>query len=242
MQAILRYSGMALAAWALALCLMSAPAAGAEFETKKLRLLISANERQGDTSEWTYAWAFDGQWERASEQHALVITLDSDYSRSDTVTTDRLLTSLRLIGKQDIGAGRWRPVLLTQTEGDHEFDSALLLLALGVRRNFRYGFIEFTAGSSRDIGREDEWAGDVGLAFAYEQTLYKRWRIKTGPKAQYGTLGELRLRDDRLRYSWDINLDYLFHEKCSLGYRLWTGNTVPGSQRTQWLGLNFKLK
>jgi hypothetical protein len=241
MQAILRYSGMALAAWA-ALSIASSPAAAAGFETKKLGVLISANERRGETSEWTYAWALDGQWERKGQQHVVAIALDSDYGRSDTSTTDRLLTSLRLIGNRDIKTSRWRPVMLAQTEGDHSFESALLLLALGVRQDYRYGFIEFTGGASRDIGGADDWSGDVGLAFAYARNLSERWKVRTGPKAQYGTLGELRLRDDRLRYSWDLNLDYQIHEKCSLGYRLWVGNTVPGTERTQWVGVNFKVK
>lgn len=225
-------------------CALLQPAAWAgKVTTTMLQVLISANETRGASgSAWTYAESLDGQWAWQGKHTGLEFTVDSDYSRSDTAITDHLLNSLRWIGARDPNAQGWKPVFLAQTEGDHSFDSAMLLLALGMRRQYRYGFIEFTGGSSRNIGFEDSWVGDVGLAFSYERTFAKRWKLHTGPKAQYGTMGELRLRDDRLRYSWDLNLDYQIAKACSLGYRLWTGNTAGDTERTQWIGLNFKVK
>jgi len=240
---MLHYNGFTPVAWAIfALGIASSPTM-AGVETNKLEVLISANETRGEGgSNWTYAWSFDGQWAAQGKHSMLQLTVDSDYSRSETATTDHLQNSLRWIGASDAADKGWKPVLLTQTEGDHSFDDALLLLAAGMRRNYRYGFLEFTAGASREIGVADDWAGDVGLAFAYARQFGDRLKVSSGPTAQYGMLGELRRRNDRLRYSWNMNIDYLIYEKCSLGYRLWMGNTTANTERTQWVGLNFKIK
>lgn len=237
------YRPFVMALCACVLLVVWRPAMAGHLDTQRLRVLISANEQQGaDRGDWTYAWALDGQWGQQGRRAGMELTIDSDYSRSETATTDHLLTGWRWIGVRDARADGWKPVFLAQTEGDHRFDTAMLLLAVGMRRKHRDGFIELTAGASRDIGRADEWIGDIGLAFGYERALSRKWTVRTGPQAQYGTMGQLRVRDDRLRYSWDLNLNYRINDACSLGYRLWAGNTVPTARRTQWIGLNVIVK
>jgi hypothetical protein len=227
-----------------AAALMVAMSAWAETETKKFRILISANETKGETSEkLTYAWSLDGQWHQVGERIGLETTLDSDYSRSDDTEVDRLRTAFRFIspeyGKQ---LHKWYPIFLAQTEGDHDFDSVHTLLAFGYRQKQRHGYLEFSAGASKDIRTGESWLGDVGMAFQYERKISERLTVSTGPKAEYGAVGEVRLRKDRLRYSWDVNIDYELGERIGLGYRLWYGNTVPNSRRTQWLGVTYEMK
>jgi len=80
------------------------------------------------------------------------------------------------------------------------------------------------------------------MAFGVEYPLGTRWKISSGPKADYAALGDLRLRGDRLRYSLDANVNYTANDRLGVGYRVWVGNTVPNARRTQWLGLSYTLK
>lgn len=222
----------------------SSRAAAGGFDTQKLRALLSANNTKGQGgSDWTVAWSLDGQWKKRGRAMDLNLTLDSDYSKSDTAKLDRLRTGWRFLssqyGKQTY---KWYPVYLLQTEGDHTGDSIHTLGAFGYRQKRSYGFFELTAGASKNLRGHDQWVGDIGFQLGYQRKLGSRWTFRTGPKGEVGALGDVRVRGDRLRYSWDVQLDYAASDKMSIGYRLWSGNTVPNSRRTQWLGLSYKWK
>ena len=224
------------------ICLVTS--AQADWQTNKLQALLSASETKGggDTST-TLSWSLDGDWSRGMWERTLQFTLDSDYSKSDSAKLDRLRTGTRLLEK-DYGAvlRHWYPVYLIQTEGDHSLDSVHTLLAAGMRQKRRYGFFEVTFGASKDIQTGESWMGDLGFEVGFSKKIGDKWTVSTGPKGEYGALGSMRLRDDRMRYSWDVNVDYAASERLGIGYRLWYGNTVPNSDRTQWLGITYKIK
>lgn len=213
-------------------------------DRKKCDVLMSATETKGDGGgSWTLAWSFDGAWAQSWSRKSLGITVDSDYSKSDTAKLDRLRLGFRLLGS-DYGkiARKWYPVYLVQTEGDHGFDSMHTLGAAGYRQKRRHGFVELTAGVSKDIRESESWVGDIGAQVGYERKLGPKWSFRTGPEAEFGAVGDVRLREDRLRYSWDVAIDYRASERLGFGYRLWYGNTVPNSRRTQWIGVTYKMK
>ncbi len=219
-------------------------AAHADLRTQKLSALFSATETKSDDGgAWTIAWNLDGEWLRPGKRKALTITADSDYSRSETKTLDRLRLGFRwLDGDYGEVLRKWHPVYLVQTEGDHGGDSIHTLVAAGYRQKRRHGFIELTAGFSKDVrSSTQEWVGDIGTQFGYERELGK-WKIRTGPKGEMGAIGDVRLRGDRLRWSWDAAVDYRATEALGVGYRLWYGNTVPNATRTQWIGITYTHK
>ncbi len=216
----------------------------ADLKTQKLSALLSASEtKTDDGSAWTVAWNLDGEWLRPSKKRSLSITADSDFSRSESKTLDRLRLGFRsLDGDYGKVLRKWYSVYLLQTEGDHGGDSIHTLLAAGYRQKRRYGFIELTAGFSKDVRNSaEEWVGDIGTQFGYERQL-GRWKLSTGPKGELGTVGDVRLRGDRLRWSWDLAVDYQATKALGFGYRLWHGNTVPSARRTQWIGITYKAK
>ncbi len=224
--------------------LLTTLAAHADLRTQKLSALLSATETKSDDGgAWTVAWNLDGEWLKPGKRKALTITADSDYSRSESKKLDRLRLGFRwLDGDYGEVLRKWHPVYLVQTEGDHGGDSIHTLVAAGYRQKRRHGFIELTAGFSKDVrSSAQEWVGDIGTQFGYERELGK-WKISTGPKGEMGAIGDVRLRGDRLRWSWDAAVDYRATEALGLGYRLWYGNTVPNARRTQWIGLTYTHK
>ena len=213
-------------------------------EPVRMNAILSATETRGaDDGNWSFTWSFDGAWRALTDSNRLDVTLNSNYARSERARLDRLRTGFRWLDK-DYGEdkGRWYPVYLLQTEGDHSINSLHTLVAAGFRQEHGYGYLEVTAGASRDVRAADTWTGDVGLEFSYEREILDRWTVRTGPKAEYGALGSARLRGDRIRYSWDFNLTYQATDRLGIGYRLWTGNTVPNSDRTQWIGLTYRYR
>ena len=226
------------------IALWPASSAEAKLETKKFRALLSANETKGDGgSVWTVTWNLDAQWHKPGKKRALAITVDSDFSKTRDSKLDRLRLGFRWLDS-DYGKvlRKWYPVFLVQTEGDHGGDSIHTLLAAGYRQKRRYAFVELTAGFSKDIRNDDEeWVGDIGTQFGYERQ-FGRWKLSTGPKGEFGAVGDVRARGGRLRWSWDVALDYRATKKLGLGYRLWHGNTVPNARRTQWIGVTYTLK
>jgi len=229
--------------FAVVAALATVPAC-ADLTTQKLSALLSASETKSDDgSAWTVAWNLDGEWLRPGKHRALTITADSDYSRSASKKLDRLRLGFRsLDGDYGKVLRKWYSVFLVQTEGDHGGDSIHTLLAAGYRQKRRYGFIELTAGFSKDIRNSaEDWVGDIGTQFGYEREL-GRWKLSTGPKGEMGVVGDVRLRGDRLRWSWDTAVDYQATKKLGFGYRLWHGNTVPNARRTQWIGITYKAK
>ena len=232
--------------WGAALLtLLTGTVVMADVETKELGIVLSASERSGGgDSDWTLSWNMDGQFETPALGRELNLTLDSDYSRGANAKLDRLKTVWRLLpeGHEEKAKRKWYPVYLLQTEGDHGIDSLYTTLAAGVRQQRRYGFVEATAGASRDVRLGNPWVGDVGIQLGYERQIGSKWHVSTGPTGEVGAIGEIRRAGDRFRYSWDVAVDYQATEKLGLGYRLWYGNTVPDSRRTQWVGVTFKAK
>ncbi|MGD8239737.1 MAG: hypothetical protein PVH68_14350 [Armatimonadota bacterium] len=225
-------------------CTLTTCAVHADLSTQKLNALLSASEtKSDDSSAWTVAWNLDGQWIKPGKHRSLTITTDSDFSKSGSRKLDRLRLAFRSLDA-DYGKvpRKWYSVYLGQTEGGHDFDSIHTLLAAGYRQKRKYGFIELTAGFSKDIRKSGEdWVGDVGGQFGYEREL-GRWKFRTGPKGEFGTVGDVRVRGDRLRWSWDLAVDYRATKKLGVGYRLWQGNTVPNATRTQWIGITYNAK
>ena len=88
----------------------------------------------------------------------------------------------------------------------------------------------------------DPWVGDIGAQFGFEKQIGDKWKVSTGPKGEFGAIGEIRRTRDRVRYSWDVAVDYQAMKKLGVGYRLWYGNTVPDARRTQWFGVTLNAK
>ncbi|MFQ6097952.1 MAG: hypothetical protein ACE5O2_09530, partial [Armatimonadota bacterium] len=179
---------------ALALALFGGAARG-DFQTEKFQALLSATETESDgNSELTVAWNLDAEWRRPGKKALLSITVDSDYSRSSRSKLDRLRTGFRLMD-DDYGKkrGKWYPVFLLQTEGDHAGESIHTLAAAGYRQKIKYGFIEITLGASKDIRADEAWVGDIGTQIGYERQ-WGKWKVSTGPKGEFGTVGDVRLR------------------------------------------------
>ncbi len=224
------------------LCLLAAsPTIAADWTQDQFEVSASISENEGaGGSSRDYSWSFDGLWARHRQDRLFSITVDSDYSRQDTAGTkvDRLKTWFRHI-YQDRPATEWNPVITLSTEGDHGFDSVLTLLAGGVRREFPRGFVELTGGGSKDVRSSEGWAADVGVLFHYHRS-WKRLGLTVNPETSYGMLGEFRVRKERLRYTFDVSLDYTLTGKLGITYRLHRNNFTGSSQRRQYLGLTYK--
>jgi len=224
------------------ICALTVTGAVAEDWTQdqfEISASIAESAGEGRTSR-DYSWSFDGVWPRHKQDRLFSITVDSDYSKlsGGGAKVDRLKTWLRRI-YQNKPATEWNPVITLSTEGDHGLDTVLTLLAGGMRREFEWGFLEITGGGSKDIRTNESWAADVGALFSYHQD-WKRLRMTVTPQTNYGVLGEFRLRKQRLRYSFDVNLDYHLSGRLGLTYRIHGNNFEDASQRRQYLGLTYK--
>lgn len=205
-----------------------------------LAIQLSASETKNDNeSSWNYAWSMQGKYTRPAGNYSLNYTLESDYVRSeDQIKTDRLKSVTRLIRSEN---SAWAPVLLLQSLGDHDCDTVQLLAAAGVRYTFSSGFIEATSGVSKDLITADPWRFDTGMEFGIEQHFGSRLTLKAGPKLSYTTGGSLRTDGDKMRYDLGVRFEYALNQQMAIGYRFWQGNSTPTADRTQWLGINFKL-
>lgn len=206
-----------------------------------LAIQLSASETNNDdVSSWDYAWSLQGKYVRPAGNYSLNYTIESDYVRSaDRIKTDRLKSVTRLI-RRDKSA--WAPVVLLQSLGDHDCDTTQVLAAAGVRYSFSAGFIEATTGVSKDVITSDPWRVDTGMEFGMEQHFGSRLSLKAGPKLSYTTGGTIRTDGEQMRYDLGIRLQYELTEQMAIGYRFWQGNTTPTADRTQWLGINFKIQ
>ena len=219
---------------------MVAPAWPKDWTQDKFQIGFSIDERasEGQRSR-DYSWNFDGVWAGHSQKKLLSITVDSDYSkvRGGTAKLDRLKTWLRHIYR-DRPPEKWNPVISLSAEGDHGLDTLLTLVAGGMRKEFGRGFVELTGGASKDVRTGESWAGDVGVLFEYHRK-WGRMGLTVTPVTSYGMLGEFRLRRDRLRYTYDVGLDYELGQKLGVTYRIHRNNTTGPSQRHQYLGLTY---
>lgn len=201
-------------------------------------LSITENKSEGDSLR-DFSWNFDGLWTRHGRGKLFSITIDSDYSKATRggARLDRLKTWLRRI-YQNRPPERWNPVITVTTEGDHDLGTVLTLVAGGMRKEFARGFVELTGGASKDVRTSEGWAGDIGALFQYRQA-WGRVGLTVNPETSYAALGEFRLRKDRLRYTFDVSLDYSLAEKLSVTYRVHRNNSTGISQRRQYLGLTY---
>ena len=212
---------MRVLVWLSLLCMLGVHA--------ELKVLVNAAQAGSD---WTYAWSLEGKWEKGGPRVMRQLVVSSSYSNAGAV--DRLVATQRWIG---MNAQGWKPVLLLQYTGRHNATGdPIVLAALGMRRQWSFGFVELTGGVSHKGA--DGWLGDAGLSFAVEKKLSSRWTIHSGPQAQYGTSATMNMRDHDLRFSWDIGMDYMFAHQFGLGYRLWMGSDAP--KRTQWIGITWQ--
>lgn len=211
---------------------------------REVNALLSASQTKGDDdNSTTLTWHLDGTLERPAGGRLMQFGLVSDYATSESSEVDRLQSSVRLL-TPDYGEvkRRWYPVYLLQTEGDHGLEQVRTLLGAGYRQERRYGFVEATLGASKDIQSGESWKGNLGVQASYRRKLGDRWTLATGPKGEVDALGAVGISGDRFRYSWDLSLDYAVNDRLGIGYRAWVGNTVPGSDLTQWVGISYHAR
>ncbi len=224
---------------AFALCLWLAACAGA-VETEKLKVTLSLTSKSGDSGSSTdAAWAMDGTWDFTPTPRQFSLQVNSRYTKSDDgAKFDRLKTWWRYLWK-DIPETEWRPLFLISTEGDHGIDQLHTLAAFGYRKNYNRGFIELTAGASKDLQTSEAWVGDIGALVSYEKQWGKlSWGLN--PQGELGVLGDVRYRDDRFRYNVDTDLGYKIGDRLRATYQLTFGNTTADSRRTQFIGITYE--
>ena len=216
-------------------------AAWGEWETERLDIAANITEdyRDGE-SEHDWALALDSVIARERGTHRWEFTADSDYNRSISgeAELNRLKTWTRYL-LQKRPKERWNPLIAASTEGDHAFHRLHTLVALGVRKHWKDGFIEVSGGTSKDLkSSEDEWVGDLGALVQYE----RRWGRLTwtlSPQGNLGVLGEVRYRPDRLLYTLDTGLVYDIGRHMGISYKIQLNNSAGDDQRHQFLGVSY---
>jgi hypothetical protein len=224
----------------MAVCLLLGSALRAGAETDQFRASLSLTNRSGDAGNATdYAWSLGAAWSDQWGHHGASLTLQSDYSRADSgATYDRLKTWWRY-NLQQVSPNRWTPLVVLSTEGPHGCDQLQTLAALGARHNISGGFVELSAGLSKDVRTAASWAGDVGGLVSFARRWGKvAWTMQ--PQGNLGALGEARLRADRFVYTVDTTLDYRFSERLGATYRLQWGNSLLDARRIQFVGLTYQ--
>ncbi len=221
--------------------LAAVPAAWGEWETERLDIAANLTEdyRNGE-SEYDWATSVDSVIAREHGTQRWEFTVASDYNRSISgeAKLDRLKTWSRyLMLKRP--KERWNPLISISTDGDHAFHRVQTLVALGVRKHWKDGFIEVSGGVSKDIkNSEDEWVGDVGALVQYERR-WGRFTWTLSPQGNLGVLGEVRYRPNRLLYTLDTGLVYDVGRHMGVAYKVQLNNSGGDDQRHQFLGLSY---
>ncbi len=208
--------------------------------TEKLKVIANLTEDQvGGESEYDFAASLDAVWGTEEENARWEITLNSDYDRSitDKDEYDRLNTWFRYLFKERADT-KWNPLIAVSTDGDHDLNQVKTLVALGWRKHFDGGYLEFTGGASKDIRTAEDWMGDVGALVRLEQD-FGRFTWTVNPELNYGVLGEVRVRDNRTLYSLSSGLAYEIADGVGLAYRLQLNNTQQEDRRHQFLGFSY---
>ena len=204
-------------------------------QLKRLDISLGLREIQSSNrSSVNYNWALDGLYEQPLGDFMASLTVDSDYTGGD-VSLDVLRTWWRVMPAKQ---SDWSPVLLISTEGNHSLDRLSTLAALGMRRRIPGGFVEFSAGVSKDIRIDEPWKADFGVLLDYR----RKWgRLSAGIKPQgiLSTIDELRVRNGAWRYSVDFNLNYTLDAHVGIGYRMLRSNLSGVTNGDQFIGLTY---
>ena len=216
----------------LILLLLTVPA---HAQLKRLDISIGLRETQSrNVSSVTYNWALDGLYEQPLGDFTTSLTIDSDYTGGDA-NLDVLRTWWRVMPKQK---STWVPVLLVSTEGDHSLERLSVLTAFGVRRKISGGFIEFSAGVSKDVQIDEAWKADFGVLLDYRHK-WGKFGVGIKPQGILSTTDELRIRDGEWRYSIDLNANYALDSHIGIGYRMLRSNLSGVTNVDQFIGLTY---
>jgi hypothetical protein len=227
----------------LALAVVALVAQADGLETRKFSVLTSASSTTSDSGTvWNYGWNATGQWQTMTKKDTLQLDVNSNYRRDTKVRADNVRIGLRLMPRAKVKVGKWQPVYLAQSEGDHRFNKALFLFAYGARATYKQGYLELTAGASKDLSNAGPFKFDIGLQASLSRQVSPKLKVGTGPKVNFASEGEFRLRDKEKRYSWDFNADYKLSDTMTLSYRLTGGNTDPRNKGSQMIGLRYTYK
>ena len=212
-------------------------------ETEKLNFIANLSEKRvAGSSEYDFTASLSGVWARDLERSRWELTLMSDYDRALTADEeyDRLKTWFRYL-MAERAKTQWNPLIAVSTEGDHGLDQVHTLVALGVRRHFNGGFVEFTGGASKDLRTAENWMGDVGALISLQQD-YGRFTWTVNPEVNYGLLGEVRFRDNRTIYAFSSALKYHVSDGMGIAYRLQLNNSQGDDRRHQFLGVSYSYR
>ena len=202
--------------------------------------LTLTEEHVGGQSSSDIALALDAIVSRPVGGGQFEFTVDSDYDRAfegGDEDFDRLKTWMRYLLDTNPDK-KWVPLIVVSTEGDHGLDVVQTLAAFGWRKYMRHGFVELTAGASKDVQAAEPWVGDVGVLFNMERR-WNRFTWDVRPSASMGVLGETHLRDEELLYSLSTGLNYEVGGNLGVAYRIQFNNTQGEDQRHQFLGISY---
>ncbi|MFW6438080.1 MAG: hypothetical protein ACOCZ7_03605, partial [Armatimonadota bacterium] len=68
---------------------------------------------------------------------------------------------------------------------------------------------------------------------------FGRFTWTVNPEVNYGVLGEVRLRDDRMQYSLSSGLAYEISDGLGIAYELDLDNSQQDDRRHQMLGFSY---
>ena len=208
----------------------------AQAQLKRLDVSLGLRDTQsGASHSSTYNWALDGLYEKPAGRWLYSLTVDSDYTGGDA-ELDLLRTWWRFMPSKQQD---WMPVFLISTEGDHSLDRLSTLAAVGVRHPIAGGFLEFTAGASKDVKTSEDWKADFGVLV----DVRKQWgRFSAGvkPQGKMFTTDEVRVRGGEWRYSVDFDANYALDDHMGLGYHLVRSNLSGDLQSDQFIGITYR--
>ena len=208
----------------------------AHAQLKRLDISLGLRETQSkNVSSVTYNWALDGLYEQPLGNFTSSLTVDSDYTGGDT-SLDVLRTWWRLMPAKQ---SDWTPVLIFSSEGDHSLDRLSVLTALGVRHKITGGFVEFSAGVSKDAQTNEDWKADFGILLDYRRK-WGKFGVGIKPQGIISTTDELRVRGGEWRYSIDFNTTYALDSHIGIGYRMLRSNLSGVNNVDQFIGLTYR--
>jgi len=184
--------------------------------------------------------ALDARFAAKNTRLNYSLVIDSDIRRSfkpvPKTTYDRLKLEFRTLPRK---TSAWKPLLYISSEGDHSFEKQVILLSSGYRYSFSHGYIEVTAGLSRNIRTQDHWKADFGSQFSYQ----KSWgRLTAGVKPQLRFYSEARVAGGQWRYTFDWSVDYALRKNLAIGLSLQQSNVGDQRMGRRVLGIRYIWK